>query len=908
MDKSKFISEIEKLRLFSSKLKIASENEAELVIQINAISKVSRIFLYNTYQNSEGPIKSIRKKVSEILNQRDITLEELKSVVDNAMNANPKSFGKMYKSWYNMLYMFLIADFKNEMNDAIEYISNSTLDALNEKDRIITKTFDFTGERETGSTRCWIAFINSSHPNQTSAKQLFLMIDNSTVEYCFYDRPRNLKKDITILEKGIPFNFDNMLNLFQNYKNEIISDTWTKNINYWRIGTSDNDEGVSYWEEMKEENKVCIGWSGLGNLYEAKIKNKKDVIELLTNTNHYKNDERTKSRKAGEIFDFYSNIKEGDIVLAQKGSEVFGIGLINGMYDYNIDSEFSHQKSVEWLVLSPNLFNDIGLRTTVYKIQDNMKIKEIENLLNNKNIIEIQLINKSDYMKHHLNHILYGPPGTGKTYNTINKAIEIINPAFDLSQDRDLIKKEFERLMEDGQIVFTTFHQSMSYEDFIEGIKPLKPLTDDAFVKYDIQPGIFYTICENAKSNFENAKSENKEKLSFEEAFVKFKELWEQTPDMKFPLKTDGYDFTVIGFTNTSIQFKKASGGSSHTLSIGTLKELYYGKEYNFNQGVGIYYPAVLKKVQSFQSEKTNEVKLKIYVIIIDEINRGNISQIFGELITLIEEDKRLGMDEALEVTLPYSKEQFGVPPNLYIIGTMNTADRSVEALDAALRRRFSFEEIRPNPELVSPSMQLQRLWIKYKDLDWDDKKWKSIEEEYFKFSRAEIIEGKRDEFEEKESEVLQPDINFELNDVINFQGVNLEALLTSINNRIEKLLDKDHQIGHSYFISVFSLDDLNSVFYKNIIPLLQEYFFGDYGKIGLVLGKGFIHKKIWETKADSFADFDSVSASDFDDRDVYEIIDYRNKLTDYSLKINGKDVVMNFEKAIKLLMKEEID
>lgn len=447
-----------------------------------------------------------------------------------------------------------------------------------------------------------------------------------------------------------------------------------------------------------------------------------------------------------------------------------------------------------------------------------------------------------------LNQILFGPPGTGKTYNTINKALEITGENIE-GKTRGEIKDLYNAKMKDRQIIFSTFHQSMSYEDFIEGIKPLKPLPNDTFVKYDVLPGIFYTICETAKSNYENSKVENKGKLNFEDAFELFTEEWGQNLEMKFPLKTEGYDFTIIGFTTTSIQFKKANGGTSHTLSIGTLRELYYGKDFNFKQGVGIYYPAVLKKVQSYQAGKLDEVMLKNYVLIIDEINRGNVSQIFGELITLIETDKRLGNYEALEVTLPYSKEKFGVPPNLYIIGTMNTADRSVEALDTALRRRFSFEEMPPKYNLD----QLQ-------------------------YTYAEI---------------------------------NVSNLLKTINQRIEKLLDKDHAIGHSYFLlqaGEKAEDKMPIIFYKNIIPLLQEYFFGDFGKIGLVLGNGFICKKSWNKADSSFAEFDAESAVDFDERDVYEIINYFNVVTPYTLEINKKIITMDFDKAVKLLMNQIIE
>jgi len=154
----------------------------------------------------------------------------------------------------------------------------------------------------------------------------------------------------------------------------------------------------------------------------------------------------------------------------------------------------------------------------------------------------------------------------------------------------------------------------------------------------------------------------------------------------------------------------------------------------------------------------------------------GNVSAIFGELITLLEEDKRKGNPEHIEVKLPYSGKDFSVPNNVYIIGTMNTADRSVEALDTALRRRFSFVEMQPDP-----------------------------------------------------------------NELSEVKGVVLSKLLETINERIEMLIDKDHQIGHSYFIGIEDLDGLKRTFKDKIIPLLEEYFYGDFGKIGLVLGGAFI-------------------------------------------------------------------
>lgn len=405
-----------------------------------------------------------------------------------------------------------------------------------------------------------------------------------------------------------------------------------------------------------------------------------------------------------------------------------------------------------------------------------------------------------------LNQILYGPPGTGKTYNSINKAISIINPEFDLTQDRSLIKKEYDRLVTENQILFTTFHQSMSYEDFIEGIKPE---TKEENVIYDVVPGLFLEICNTAENNWEDAKEGNSQKLSFEDAFLLLKEEWIENEEIKFPLKREGNDFTILGFTKKSIQFKKASGGTGHTLSIGTLKDYYYKKKEVRLTGVGIYYPSILDKLNKYQPTTISKKVLKNYVIIIDEINRGNVSQIFGELITLIEEDKRLGKDEALEVMLPYSKEKFGVPPNLYIVGTMNTADRSVEALDTALRRRFSFEEIQPNSRLIA-------------------------------------TEGKL-----KESQGIVDDIN-------------LPRVLETINNRIEILSNRDHKIGHSYFMKVTSLADLKATFKKNIIPLLQEYFYNDHEKIGWVLGEGFFVPQKADKKT-IFTDFFKQQKPDFE-------------------------------------------
>lgn len=470
------------------------------------------------------------------------------------------------------------------------------------------------------------------------------------------------------------------------------------------------------------------------------------------------------------------------------------------------------------------------LASSLLYLEENIgdKVREIKNKLNSSIILNNNLLMTNIP----LNQILYGPPGTGKTYNTINKAIEIVNPKFkvdellDEKKIRKAFKDEYNRLVDEGQIVFTTFHQSMTYEDFIEGIKPE---TKDNNVIYNIKNGIFKEIANKSLDNWQNSLFSTKQSKPFDKVFQLLKDEWEENPMLEFPMKREGNDFKILGFSDSSISFLKASGTNNHTLSINTLRDLYYGKREFKNQGVGIYYPSIVDKLKSydidFEKESVTNEK-KNFVIIIDEINRGNVSQIFGELITLIEEDKRLGNDEALEITLPYSKEKFGVPSNLHIIGTMNTADRSVEALDTALRRRFVFEEMPPKYDL------------------------KGLQQDLYGFKAFEILQ--------------------------------------TINKRIEKLLDRDHLIGHAYFINKDETTIIDS-FYKNIIPLLQEYFFGDYGKIGLVLGSGFI--KIIENES-IFANFDHLDYSQFEEKESYEII-------------NHKDDIEGFGQAIKLLMNQ---
>ncbi|EAI7247696.1 AAA family ATPase [Campylobacter lari] len=471
-----------------------------------------------------------------------------------------------------------------------------------------------------------------------------------------------------------------------------------------------------------------------------------------------------------------------------------------------------------------NLNNDIDKITN--KIIENMQwfaklpLNEIQdrNALFISNIKEIRsdenkILSKKENQNSPLNQILYGPPGTGKTYHTIDKALEIISKVekIELPDENNRVdrKKLFNEYVKNGQIVFTTFHQSYGYEEFVEGIKPdiNNTLENSQEVNYKIENGIFKELCEKALDNYENSilnTDELNKKIELKEKVENFLNWLLETNE---PIsKTKGGNFFVVDINDKTVMIyskgvERFDGNFNLSISI-FMELLKHNDEFNnasemfkkvfdrdYADRTHTYYFNLVKKFKAYEKQSTvknenkknNDNSLKPYLIIIDEINRGNVSKIFGELITLIEPSKRIGEKEELRVTLPYSKDEFGVPKNVYIIGTMNTADRSITSLDTALRRRFEFVEMIPNPDI--------------------------------------------------------------LND--NCEGVNLQELLKAINTRIEYLLDREKTIGHAFFIGIDNLEKLKNVFQNKIIPLLQEYFYDDYALINMVLNdNGMLEKK----------------------------------------------------------------
>ena len=553
-------------------------------------------------------------------------------------------------------------------------------------------------------------------------------------------------------------------------------------------------EQSSEWDECFQKGYVVLGWDEAGDLENVTTKNAiRDLLKENSAVYGEEDERRSPDKAAGMLWAFSREVKEGDVVYVRRGvKEIIGVGKVSGEYYYNAEREhYKHCRDVKW-----NTDNDFHrevsfqmARASIVCITEKEKIREMEKLVSSDQNECIQsVVQKVGYP---LNQILFGPPGTGKTYSTIIHAIAIIERKT-LDQVRNevkqkgyaAVKQRFDAFMKGGdkRIAFVTFHQSYGYEDFIGGIKP-KIIKEQ--VGYFPENGVFKDFCERAQLGVESG---------FEAAFEK---LVDQLNDEAEPkeLKTlRGRSFWVEmnGNQNLSL-FTGKNKQKTAVLTKVAIRRRLTGQE--VTKGRESYYDGVISHLKNCFGLKESIGENVPFVFIIDEINRGNISKIFGELITLIEESKRIGNANELRVKLPNAEdgeENFGVPNNVYIIGTMNTADRSIAMLDTALRRRFEFVEMMSRPDLL-------------RDIRIVDAKGKDT-------------------------------------------GIDLVCLLKVMNERIEVLLDREHQIGHAYFLEaledghqkkIMPIENLGKLFQNKIIPLLQEYFYDDYEKIRMVLGDG---------------------------------------------------------------------
>jgi 5-methylcytosine-specific restriction protein B len=479
------------------------------------------------------------------------------------------------------------------------------------------------------------------------------------------------------------------------YQAFLYSDFRDKPVQYFKIGSTAGNTGESRLPEMIPNHIISVGWADIGNLEDMDPLNKTSIQEAMQQEGYYDKNMPTISRKAGEILRFYKDIKPFDIVCVVQGATVKAIGRVNGHhYVFEESLGFPHCKTVDWIDENVSgLSIEEGLQTSVWQCSYPETIKKIKDYIQDKKVPIVQP-KKSTTMS--LNTILYGPPGTGKTYNTIIKAAKIITGK-DLEYNE--AKAVFEPLLGD-QVEFITFHQNYSYEDFVIGLRPNLKGSQLAFEKHE---GVFYKICERGRNNYK-AWKEGLEATEpkFENVLYEYlKPLQTAGGEIEVKLEIGNKNYYITDSGGDMLQYRSDSS-SGESLNIDTIKALYSeGKSPTDSKH--IYYTPLVKalKVTAERLKREMEkVELKNYVLIIDEINRANISRVFGELITLLEKDKRLGNKHQMLVTLS-NGERFSVPKNLYVIGTMNTADKSIALIDIALRRRFVFENMYPRPEVI---------------------------------------------------------------------------------------------------------------------------------------------------------------------------------------------------------------
>ena len=446
---------------------------------------------------------------------------------------------------------------------------------------------------------------------------------------------------------------------------------------------------------------------------------------------------------------------------------------------------------------------------------------------------------------HALNTILYGPPGTGKTYATTRRCVHICDGK--VPEDVEALRARYEELMDDGRIDFVTFHQSYGYEEFVEGLRPETSDETGTGFRLEVVPGVLKRIAERARKapeiggrrifkmslgdpkswggSPEKAKTfaeciesgcvllEYGGDIDWSDAryndWKQILERWQREKDANATVSstdiqamrrfrvemkpgdivvvTDGpRHFRAVGEITGGYEFTPRDDGFHHQRSVswhwhvrdreGHPVSVFRYRSFGRRPVVQMT-PANLVGLVPYFKGAGEVAGARPHVLVIDEINRANISKVMGELITLLEEDKREGAENEVTVTLPYSGDPFTLPGNLYILGTMNTADRSIALIDTALRRRFQFEEMSPDPE--------------------------------------------------------------QLNDAKSRSEIDLPRVLRTMNDRLEYLVDRDHLIGHAWFMAVESREDVDDIMRHRIIPLIAEYFYDDWSKVRAVLGGG---------------------------------------------------------------------